>query len=486
MQPTLQTISQAQLGRGRILIIDDDIAFGRTLQKLLEREGYEAIAVFDGLTGLEKCAQADFDIVLCDYMMPNYSGLDVLKAFKEKPNSAIFLIMTAYGTVDLAVETVKAGAYDYIVKSANLDEFQLKIKKALELIALQRDLAFFQKQEMGQFGFQNIIGACPAMQRVFERIRGVAETPQTTVFIHGESGTGKELVARAIHTLSLRSRKPFIEIDCTTIPGPLLESELFGYERGAFTGAERTKIGLIEQGSGGTIFFDEIGDLDLALQAKLLRLLQERKIRRVGGVKDIPVDIRFIAATNRDLATMAHNNHFREDLLYRLKVFTVDLPPLRERGDDIALIAKHLLGVFNREFKKNVIGFDADFHAFLKSYPFPGNIRELRNYVEQGMILAKSDMLTAESLPIAQHEPFATSNSVRVGQGAGELVLSLTLGSGGDLLDTAEKALIDAALDSAKGNQSQAAQLLGISRHALRRRMEKFGYAGLTMQSPEK
>ncbi|OGR01879.1 MAG: hypothetical protein A2284_04850 [Deltaproteobacteria bacterium RIFOXYA12_FULL_61_11] len=456
----------------RILIVDDEEVFARALRKLLEREGYLVECCHDGITAYREILGKEYDLVLCDYLLPHMTGLELLKRLRAEGHPVTFMMMTAYGSVEAAVEAVNHGAKDFLVKSMDLPELIFKVRKNLDLIIMERDLSVFRERQSEQNGFRNLLGECPAMQAVFCRIREVAETENTTVLIQGESGTGKELVARAIHDLSPRSKRPLVALDCTTMPANLLESELFGYERGAFTDASRTKPGMVEAANGGTLFLDEIGDLEAPLQAKLLRLVQERTFRRLGGTRDLRVDVRFMAATNNDLHLQVERKLFREDLYYRLKVFTIDLPPLRQRDGDVMFLARRFLEQFNRDFRRNLKGFSAEAERFLTSYPFPGNVRELRNIIEQAVILAKGEVLTFET-------PRNTGLPLQ-GQVEEEdrVVLELRLDSGQDLFEHCERALVDQAMIRASGNRTRAAQLLGISRHAFKRRLEKFGLEG--------
>lgn len=436
-----------------ILAVDDEINSLKVLSVALAsdkiyvetaRSGEEAFAKFKG---------KHYDLVISDFKMPGMNGEQLLEKIKTITPEIPFVLLTAYGTIELAVNAMRKGAYTYLTKPVNLDLLESVVK----------DLLFSREQipddEIpGRFQFLNIIGKSKPMQEVFSLIRRVSKT-DANILILGESGTGKELVARAIHYSSLRVDNPFIPIDCTTIPSELMESELFGYERGAFTGAMDRKIGLIEMAQGGTLFFDEIGDIDFALEKKLLRFLQEREIRRVGGKQKIQVDVRVLSATNRDIEADVDKGEFRSDLYYRLNVITIHIPPLRERTDDITLLAKHYLDHFNAKNKKDIRGFEPDVLEILENYDWPGNVRELENVIERAVILCSYDSINIECLPFKLK---------RIGDDVCDEPDEFNLME-------IEKRIIIKALDSTTWNQSQAAVLLGISRKQLRTKMKNLG-----------
>jgi len=368
--------------------------------------------------------------------------------------------------VETAVEAIKLGAYDYINKPFNQDELVISVRKALETSSLRREVRALRHQQEERFGLTNIVGDSPSMREVFRMIGKVGRSAASTVLITGESGTGKDLVAKAIHYASDRASGPFMNITCSALPENLLESELMGHERGAFTDARTSKQGLFELANGGTLFLDEIGDMGILLQAKLLRFLEEKTFKRVGGVRDIKVELRIIAATNRDLARAVKEGRFREDLYYRLKVIPIVLPPLRDRVEDIPRLARHFIDQFNREFKKSCKGVDEAAGALLQRHAWPGNVRELRNVIERAMILEDKAHLQEEDLP-EEIRGVAASASPAAGGG-------FTLPDGGYSLEKMEEDLVRQAMQKAGGNQSRAARLLAISRDALRYKIKKF------------
>jgi two-component system, NtrC family, response regulator AtoC len=454
-----------------ILVIDDDERYADVLASFLRKEGHEVALAPTGEAGVGRFQAEGADIVLLDLRLPGMGGLEVLEQLRRANDAAAVIVMTAHGSIASAVEAMRHGALDYVTKPVDLEALSLRLDQARSLVGLRADLSYLLDRERRGAGLEGFVGACPAMRRVAERIQEVARTDNTTVLVTGESGTGKEVAARAIHARSARRQRPLMQIDCTSIPLPLLESELFGHERGAFTGADRLKKGLLELADGGTVLLDEIGDMDPTLQAKLLRVLQERRFRRVGGTRDLLFDVRVIAATNQDLDRLCLEGRFRRDLLYRLRVFQVDLPPLRERGEDILALADAFLQQFAAAFRKPVRGLDEAARAALRAYAFPGNVRELRNIVEQAVILAKGEVVTREllSLPAA-----AAAAPAPAGDARGGLSLDAL---GGEPLKEAETALIRQALERA-GNKRRAAELLGISRFALQRKLERLGLGG--------
>jgi len=436
-----------------ILAVDDEINSLKVLSVALATDMISVDTARSGEEAFAKFKDKHYDLVISDYKMPGMTGEQLLEKIKTITPEIPFVLLTAYGTIELAVNAMRKGAYTYLTKPVNLDLLENVVNDLL----LSGDQKL-EDETPGRFQFLNIIGKSKPMQEVFSLIRRVSKT-DANILILGESGTGKELVARAIHYSSLRVDNPFIPIDCTTIPSELMESELFGYERGAFTGAMDRKIGLIEMAQGGTLFFDEIGDIDYALEKKLLRFLQEREVRRVGGKQKIQVDVRVLSATNQDLEADVEKGEFRSDLFYRLNVITIRIPPLRHRTDDIPLLAKHYLDHFNAKNKKDILGFEPDVLEIMQNYDWPGNVRELENVVERAVILCGYDSINRECLPCK---------------------LKLI---GEDLcnepdefnLMEIEKRIIIKALDSTTWNQSQAAILLGISRKQLRTKMKNLG-----------
>ena len=445
-----------------ILIIEDEKLIRWSLRQRFEEEGYIVEEAETASGGLEKLGDTVFDLVMLDYKLPDGTGLQVLRKIRETDCDIVVLMMTAYSNVEDAVEAMRLGAIDYVSKPFKMDALMLSVNKALETTRLKREVRDLRAKLQAEFGFDRILGECEAMKKLFGLIRDIAGSGASTVFLRGESGTGKDLVAKAIHYNSDRANRPFMNITCTAITETLLESELFGHERGAFTDAKQQKKGLLELADGGTVFLDEVGDMPTALQAKLLRFLEEKTFRRVGGVGDIRVDVRVIAATNQDVDKLMRDGGFRQDLYYRLNVITIDLPPLRERGDDVRLIAEHYIDTFAKEFRRPVKGFAPDALACLMSYSWPGNVRELRNAIERAMLLCKSGEIGADDLVLGRSE------------GAHPHV-AFELPPAGVSLQTVEEQLVRQALARTGNNQTRAAKLLHLSRDQLRYRMERFG-----------
>ena len=436
-----------------ILIVDDEINTLKVLSAALKNSKTKVETARSGEEALGLVKTTKYDLVISDFKMKGMSGETLLEKTKTLFPDLPFILLTAHGTIELAVNAMRKGAYTYLTKPVNVNLLEsiindVLIKDTLKVIAADASM----------YRYLNIIGKTPAMQEVFSLIRRVSKT-DANILILGESGTGKELVARAIHYTSLRADKPFIPIDCTTIPAELMESELFGYEKGAFTCADEKKLGLIEMAQGGTTFFDEIGDLDFALQKKLLRFLQEKEIRRIAGKKKIKVDVRVLSATNRDIETSLENNEFRSDLFYRLNVISIRIPPLRERMDDIPILANHYLAHFREKNKKNILGIDREAMNALMDYDWPGNVRELENVMERAVILCPYDTINVECLPKKMKTPAEEGYSE---------VRELNL-------PELEKRTITRALDKTSWNQSKAAGLLGISRKQLRTKMKNHG-----------
>jgi DNA-binding NtrC family response regulator len=407
------------------------------------------------------------DLILLDNRLPEMAGLELLEKLNAPERGLMVIMITAYGLVEAAVKAMKLGAYDYISKPFNLEEITFVIRKALEAGSLRSQV----KQLRGKV--DAIIGETEQMTRLKDLILKIAKSDATTVLIQGESGTGKELVAKAIHFGSARAEKPFLAINCAALPVTLLETELMGHEKGAFTDAKTAKKGLFELADGGTLFLDEIGDMDMSMQAKLLRVLEEKSFRRVGGVKDVKVDVRVISATNQDLATAMTENKFRKDLFYRLQVVPINLPPLRERGQDIIFLAQHFMRHFNRECHKTVQALSAETQQILLAYHWPGNVRELKNVIERTMIFEVENEVLPEHLPqeLLEAGPAPVLNAVPSPISLDCLEIPET----GISLDEVEHALVKKALAMAKDNQTQAAQLLKMPRDAFRRRMKRFG-----------
>ena len=454
---------------GKVLVVDDEKFIIKSLKQHLEKEGCEVLTAESGEDGLEVYKNDAPDIVLLDLNMPGIGGIETLKQIKKLNSDAIVVIITAYGDIETAVSAIKMGAYDFVEKPFELNRISVLIKKAMETVHLKREVNLFREEKYDAYSFNNIVGESKEMQDIIVLAKKVAESDANTILILGESGTGKSLLSRAIHYHSPRSSEPFVEVTCTAIQETLFESELFGHEKGAFTDAKAVKKGLFEIASGGTIYLDEIGDIQLTTQAKLLRALEERTFKRVGGLKDIAVNLRIIATTNKkDLEGSVREGKFRADLYYRLKVFPIMIPSLRERKEDIIPLAMHHIKRFNKEFRKNVNDISPEAEALLINYPWYGNARELRNIVERICILEETDCIYPEHLP-AEIVNHAKSETETLEDPA------IDLPSKGLSLKDVEKDLIEQALSKVDGNQTKAAKLLGISRDALRYKMQKFG-----------
>jgi DNA-binding NtrC family response regulator len=451
----------------KVLIVEDEKLIRWSLRERLEKEGYEVDEAESGRDALSKVDGAEYDLVLLDYRLPDVSGLELLKEISRRDTDTLVIMMTAYSTVNNAVEAMKLGAYDYINKPFNMDELVLTIEKALETTSLRREIKVLRRQQKERFGSKQMIGTSPEMLEVFNLIDRVSQSDTTTVLLQGESGTGKDLVAKVIHARSRRAAKPFMTITCSALPENLLESELFGHEKGAFTDAKAEKMGLLQLADGGTVFLDEIGDMPLPLQAKLLRFLEEKAFKRVGGVRDYVVDVRAIAATNKDLEVEVREQRFRNDLYYRLKVVPIHLPPLRERRGDIPPLAKLFMDGFNRDLKKNVQSISDEAMEIMMRYSWPGNVRELRNVIERSILLGSGDEIAVEDLPAEMRE------GTEAVPGSGSAYLKLT--EAGIDFTRLERELVEQALGLAKGNQTRAAKLLGMNRDQIRYRIEKFG-----------
>lgn len=457
-----------------ILIIDDEQTLNHFVQEDLREAGYESLGALTGQEGLDLIRRQEVDLVLLDQQLPDMHGLDVLKAIREEEPDIPVIIVTGHGAIDCAVQAMKLGAYDYMKKPYNLDTLLMIVAKALEASAMRREIRRLRREARNRYALTWIVGETPQMKAIAQLLMRVAPT-NASVLLQGESGTGKEVVANAIHQQSNRSEQAFVALNCAAIPDALLESELFGYEAGAFTGAHKQKKGLVEAADGGTLFLDEISGMKPEMQAKLLRVLETRTLRRVGGTRDIKVDIRIIAASNQDLVQAIREGTFREDLYYRLGVVTVNLPPLRERIVDLPLFVAAFIDDFNRSTGRNITGVSAEALELLKAYSWPGNIRELRNVIERAIILCDGDEIRPQHLPaeIAAGRPNAAPEPAPLAQGDG----TPSNGHGLNLREAVaqlEESLIRRALALAEGNQTRAANVLGISRDELRYRMRKY------------
>ena len=446
----------------RILIIEDEQLIRWSLRQKFEEQGYHVEETETGADAASALEGTFFDLIMLDYKLPDMTGLDILATIRETDKDVVVIMMTAYSTIESAVEAMKLGAYDYITKPFDMDQLLRTVAKSLETTKLRREVRELRRHMAHDYGFDSIVGKDSCMLKLFETINRVAESGASTIFLRGESGTGKDLVARVIHYNSDRAPRSFMNITCTAISETLLESELFGHEKGAFTDAKAQKKGLFEVADGGTIFLDEVGDMPPGLQAKLLRFLEDRTFRRVGGTNEISVDVRVIAATNRDLEKAIQEGRFRTDLMFRLDVVTIDLPAVRDRGDDVILLAEHYAAQFAKDFRKPITSIDEGALQTLKSYAWPGNVREIRNVIERAVLLSRGDRLTSEDLVLgrghrqAEGGPFA-------------------LPPDGIDLHKLEDELVRQSLARAGNNQTKAAKLLGLSRDAFRYRLEKLG-----------
>jgi len=463
------------VSEGRILVVDDEEKVRDAFSEFLTTEGFEVATASDGEVAQRMLDEDVFDVTLIDMNMPKVDGMAVLKHLVDRDPEAVGIILTGYASIRNAVEAMKAGAYDYLSKPVKMEEVALVIRRAMELRALRRENYALKRQLKEKYKFKNFIGDSPQMRKVFRIIEKVADT-DSTVLILGASGTGKELVARAIHYNSTRKDKPLIPVNCGAIPGELLESELFGHEKGAFTHAIKTRIGRFEMAKGGTIFLDEVGEMSPQLQIKLLRVLQEQEFERLGGTRTIKCDVRILAATNKDLDRAVEDGSFREDLYYRLKVIPIQLPPLKDRSGDIPLLVNHFLSKMIRVKKKGVKGISKEVMSALERYDWPGNVRELENIIERMVILCEGDQITVEDLP----EKIAR-------KGAVSQVIQTAIPDEGFSLSHAvneyEKRLILSALEKTGWVKNRAAKLLNMNRTTLVEKIKKQGlersqYAG--------
>jgi two-component system response regulator AtoC len=440
----------------RVLVVDDEENIRLVLRTLLKKHGYEVEVAEEGEGALTALDSFDPDVILTDVRMPKMGGMGLLAALRAKQHPATVIVMSAYGNVDLAIEAMKAGAYDYVSKPFKPDEIVLALRKAEERETLRRENRALREQIQKESQFESILAKSRTMLDIFHTISKIADF-KTTVLITGESGTGKELVARAIHARSTRKGAPFVAVNCGAIPENLLESELFGHKRGAFTDANADRRGLFEEANGGALFLDEIGELPLSLQVKLLRVLQEDTIRRLGDTKDIKVDVRIITATHRDLVADVKNGRFREDLFYRINVLPIAIPPLRSRREDVNLLIDHFIARNNARLGTSIRGVSVEARKSLLEYAWPGNVRELENTIERAMVLAEADVLQASDLPERLRDAL---DPVQVHLASGELSIKRTTA-------VVEQILIRRALQKTKGNRTRAAQLLEISHRAL-------------------
>ena len=448
------------MAKATILVVDDEALIRWSLSERLKVEGYEVLEAETGHAAVEKVTEG-VDLVLLDYRLPDTDGVSILRKIKEFDQDILVILLTAYASVETAVEAMKLGAYHFANKPFNLDDVAATVERALETTRLRREVRQFRNNAAKPYSLHRIVGSSPAITALRHLAARVAVTPASTVLLTGESGTGKDLLAKVIHYASDRSAKPFMNITCSALPEQLLESELFGHERGAFTDARMQKKGLLETADGGTVFLDEIGEMTPALQAKLLRFLEEKSFKRVGGSSDIRVDVRVIAATNRDLEAEVQKHNFRSDLFFRLNVLPIVVPSLRSHVEDIPLLVEYFIDAFNTEFRKRVRGATPAAYAMLQSYGWPGNVRELRNVIERAMLLSDSETLDAKDFS-GMTKPVSATNDFE-------------LPSTGVDLEQLERSLVIQALKRCNNNQTRAGGLLGLNRDQIRYRIEKFG-----------
>jgi len=469
----------------KVLVIDDESMIRWSIEQTLQAAGCDVSVAETAAEGMTLFRRLLPDVVFLDLRLPDADGLTVLKEMKEEGGGeTAIIVMTAFGEIRTAVEAMRLGAYEYLKKPFDFNELEVLVGKALETSHLKREVGEFRQERKKTYGLENIVGQSEKMKQVLSLLAKIAESDATTVLVRGENGTGKDLFARAIHYESRRADKLFLDISCTAMPETLFESELFGYEKGAFTDAKATKRGLLELADGGTLFLDEVGDMPRLSQSKFLKVIENRQFKRLGSTVDQHVDIRVVAATNLDLEDAVRAGRFREDLYYRLKVIPVTLPPLRERAEDIPLLLQHYMRRYNAEFRKNFREISAEALRLLTAYSWPGNVRELRNLVERILILEKGDTILPEHLPpeitsaLSLSQPSTSSAQPNGPTAASGLAggSGFSLPAAGIALEEVEKDLVLQSLKMAEGNQTRAARLLGISRDALRYRMQKFGF----------
>ena len=445
--------------KATILVVDDEALIRWSLTERLKADGYEVLEADTGHAAIEKLPEG-VDLVLLDYRLPDTDGVSILRKIKDFDQDILVVLLTAYATIETAVEAMKLGAYHFAIKPFNLDDVAALVERALETTRLRREVRQYRANAARPYSLQRIVGASSAMMALRHLVARVAVSPSSTVLLTGESGTGKDLVAKVIHYSSDRAARPFMNITCSALPEHLLESELFGHERGAFTDARLQKKGLLETADGGTVFLDEIGEMTPALQAKLLRFLEDKAFKRVGGSSDIRVDVRVIAATNRNLETEVKQSRFRSDLFYRLNVLPIAIPPLRTHTEDVPLLVEYFIDGFNTEFRKRVLGATPAAYTLLQQYGWPGNVRELRNVIERAMLLSDGDRLEARDFP-ALSAVAGTGNEFE-------------LPAQGVDLEKLERSLVIQALRRSGGNQTRAGAMLGLNRDQIRYRIEKF------------
>ena len=486
------------MARSRILVVDDERMIRWSIQQALSKDGHAVAAVETGEEAVAQATDEMPDLVFLDITLPGIDGIEVLRRLKAIDSSVAVVMVTATDDLKTAVEAMRLGAYDYVSKPFDLDRLRVIAQNALDRHELRQEVEFHRKESVRKYGFHRIVGPSEKLAAVVEIARKVAKSDAATVLLQGESGTGKDLLAQAIHFESRRANRPFIPINCTALPQELLESELMGHEKGAFTDAKIAKKGLFEVADGGTIYLDEIGDMKIDLQSKMLRFIETKAFKRVGGHRDIEVDVRIIAATNRDLEAAVRSGAFREDLFYRLNVIPIEMPSLRERREDILPLAEHFLALLNEDVKRKVLGFTAETRSALAGYDWPGNVREVRNLIERALILGEGEYLEiSPALSAAGRQSPGTAAATEEARGrdaaamASGAPIGTTVGAGdrpaggdasmfplppgGVVLEEVERYFIVQALEMQGGNQTRASQMLGLTRDALRYRMKKFG-----------
>lgn len=459
--------------KSRVLVVDDEESIREFLEIMLRKEGYEVTCAEDGQKALDIIKKKSIDLVISDLQMPNMTGIELLRNVRDQYPEMLFMMITAFGTTETAVEAMKLGAYDYITKPFKIDEVRINISNALRSKNLETENRTLKKELSKEYSFQNLVGNSETMHRIYEMIRRVSQTP-TNVLVTGESGTGKEMVAKAIHFNGPLKERPFVTVNCGAIPESLMESEMFGHKKGSFTGAVADKAGLFEVADSGTLFLDEVGELPLTIQVKMLRAIQERVIRRVGATEDSKVEVRIIAATNRDLEEMVKAGTFRQDLFYRLNVINIKTPSLRERPDDIPALATHFLKKYNDRLGKTIGGISADAMELLKKYDYPGNVRELENIIERTVALEGGASILPESLP-----PFVNTPSGRKLASTHEIQVTEEGLDLDKIMGQFEKELLIKAIHAAGGVKKKAAKLLNITFRSMRYRVEKYSLGSL-------
>src|SRR5689334_16474832 len=465
----------------KVLIVDDEKLVRWSLRQKCQEWGYQVVEAENGAAGLRVAHNESPDLVLLDVRLPDIGGLEVLQQLKQNGDARAVIMITADPQLDDVKAALKLGAYDFVGKPIDFDELAVTTKNALETTRLKTEVESLRGEVRRRTGYHEVVGVSQKMKELMSFVRKVAASEATTILIQGESGTGKDLIAKAIHYESARGEKPFVPINCSAIPETLMEAELFGHERGAFTDAKTMKKGLFEMADGGTLFLDEIGELSPLLQAKLLRVLEDQVIRRVGGVKDMQVDVRVIAASNRDLERAVRESQFRQDLYYRLAIIAIFIPPLRDRREDILPLVEFFIERYGRKFKKAVRGITEETRRLLMSHNWPGNVRELKNSIERAMILEDESLLRPAYLPFSVAESGGRTVFERTSSDGGQQLANgrtlprLYIPEGGTSLEEMERSMVELAMRQASGNQTHAAKLLDISRDALRYKLKKFG-----------